>query len=135
MAVNKPYNNGQWTQARFKGFIVSQLRSATTRWGPKQKVIQNARVSRGLYKCEGCGKVGQPTLPPEKGKSRRIKNIVADHTAPIVDPSIGFTTYDDWIERCFVEVDKFQALCHKCHQEKSAEERTIATKRRSKDGK
>jgi len=118
VAVNKPYNNGQWTQARFKGFIVSQLRSATTRWGPKQKVIQNARVSRGLYKCEGCGKVGPPTLPPEKGKSRRIKNIVADHKHPIVT-SAGFVSYDEWIDRCFVELDGFQALCHKCHTEKS----------------
>lgn len=118
MAVNKPHNNGQWTQARFKGFIVSQLRSATTRWGPKQKVIQNARVSRGLYKCEGCGKVGPPTLPPEKGKSRRIKNIVADHKHPIVT-SAGFVSYDEWIDRCFVELDGFQALCHKCHKEKS----------------
>lgn len=132
MAVDKPFNSGQWTAARFKSFIISQLRSATMRWSPKQQCIKNARVGHGKYKCVGCGKVGPPTLPPEKGKSRRIKNIVADHKHPIVPPEVGFTTYDDWIERCFVEVDKFQALCHKCHQEKSAEERTIATKRRSK---
>ena len=119
-------NNGQWTPARFKSFIVGQLRSATQRWGPKQKCIQRAKVSHGLYKCEGCGTIGPPTLPPEVGKKRRIKNIVADHINTIVPPEIGFTTYDDWITRAFCELDGFQALCHKCHTIKSNEEKAIA---------
>jgi hypothetical protein len=125
-------NNGQWTPARFRSFIIGQLRAATQRWGPKQKCIQNAKVSRGLYKCASCGAIGPPTLPPPKGKTRRIKNIVADHITPIVDPSVGFTSYDDWIERCFCELDGFQALCHKCHTEKSNEERAIAKARKNK---
>ena len=131
MAVDKPFNGGQWTAARFKSFIISQLRSATMRWSPKQQCIKNARVSRGLYQCEGCGEVGPPTLPPDAGKKRRIKNIVADHIEPIVPPETGFTTYDDWVARCFVEIDGFQALCHKCHTEKSNEERVVAKSRRA----
>ena len=130
MAVDKPYNGGQWTPARFKSFIVSQLRSATMRWSPKQQCIKNARVGHGKYKCVGCGKVGPPTLPPPKGKLRRVKNIVADHIEPIVSPEIGFTSYDDWIERCFVEIDGFQALCHKCHTSKTQAEKEIAKERR-----
>jgi hypothetical protein len=122
MKKETPYNNGTWTEARFRSFIVSALRSATGRWGPKQLCIKNARVERGKYKCEGCGNIGPATLPPKKGNKRRIKNIVADHIDPIV-PVTGFISYDSWIERCFVEVDKFQALCHECHTKKSNEER------------
>ena len=120
--MSKPYNNGEWTEARFRSFIVSALRSATGRWGPKQSCIKNARVARGKYKCEGCGVVGPATLPPKEGNKRRIKNIVADHREPIV-PVTGFISYDSWIERCFIELEGFQALCHKCHSEKSGEER------------
>ena len=131
MSDNVKVNNGQWTPARFRSFIVGQLRSATQRWGPKQACIRNAKVGHGLYKCAMCGTVGPPTLPPEVGKKRRIKNIVADHIEPIVPPDVGFTTYDSWIERAFVELDGFQALCHKCHTNKSNEEKSIAKARRS----
>lgn len=130
MKPPKQINNGTWTQARFKSFIVSQLRAATQRWGPKQSCIKNARVSRGVYLCQGCGKEGPATLPPPEGNKRRIKNIVADHINPIVDPAIGFTTYDDWITRCFVELDGYQALCHKCHTAKTADEREISKQRK-----
>ena len=95
MPKDKPHNNGQWTEARFKSFIISALRSATTRWGPKQQCIKNARVSRGLYKCECCGAIGPPTLPPPEGKTRRIKNIVADHVEPVVDVQKGFVDWDE----------------------------------------
>lgn len=126
-------NDGQWTDARFKSFIISQLRSATQRWGPKQSCIKNARVRRGFYRCECCEELVPATLPPPEGKKRRIKNIVADHIEPIVDPAIGFTSYDDWVERCFVELEGYQALCHKCHTIKSNEERKIATERRKNE--
>ena len=133
MAIEKPHNGGTWTKARLKSFIISQLRGATQRWGPKVDCIKKARVSRGLYRCAGCGEVVPPTLPPPDGKKRRIKNIVADHIEPIVDPAVGFTTYDDWIKRCFVEIDGYQALCHKCHTEKTQQERKIATERKKND--
>ena len=129
MTKEKPRNNGTWTEARLKSFIISQLRSATQRWGPKQSCIKNARVRRGVYLCEGCNQEGPATLPPPEGKKRRIKNIVADHIEPIVDPALGFTGYNDWIDRCFVELDGYQALCHKCHTAKTAEEREIKKQR------
>lgn len=133
MTKEKVINNGTWTSARFKSFIISQLRAATQRWGPKATCIKNARVRRGVYLCEGCNLEGPATLPPAEGNKRRIKNIVADHIDPIVDPAIGFTSYDDWIERCFVELEGYQALCHKCHTVKTAEEREIAKKRKIND--
>lgn len=133
MAISKkPRCNGQWTEARFNSFIASALRGATRRWAPRNQCIKNARVERGKYRCEGCNQIVPATLPPKKGNKRRIRNIVADHIAPIVDPSVGFTTWDSWIERAFCEAEGFQALCHECHTKKSNEEKAIARQRKKK---
>jgi len=135
---NKPYNNGQWTEARMRSFIISALRGASQRWGPKNECLRKARVRRGWYLCEGCGqevpatKEGVYKTGKKKGKKKRIKNILADHIDPIVDPRTGFKDYDTWIERCFVEADGYQALCHDCHELKSNEEKAIAKARRKK---
>lgn len=130
--LKKPRNGGQWTQARFNSFIVSALRGATRRWGPRNECIKNARIARGVYRCESCGKEGAATLPPKEGQKRRRKNIVADHIEPIVDPAVGFVDWNTWIDRAFVEVDGFQALCYECHTKKSNEEKRIARERRKK---
>lgn len=128
--VDKPHNNGQWSKARFNSFITSLLRAGTMKWGPKNNCLKKARVSRGMYLCEGCGETVPSSLPPPEGKKRRIKNILADHINPIVDPKVGFVSWDEWISRAFVEAEGYQALCHKCHTEKSNEERQIAAERR-----
>lgn len=130
---NKTRNGGQWTEARFKSFIKSTLRSATSRWGPKNKCKQLSKVSRGKYRCAECGKIGPPTLPPPEGKKRRINNAVVDHIDPIIDPVVGFRTWDEVIERMFCELDNLQVLCHKCHTIKTAEERDVATQRRREE--
>lgn len=124
------HNGGLWTDARKKSFIVSLLRGGFQRWGPKQDCIRKARTRRGWYRCEECKKEVPATLPPKEGNKRRIKNIVADHITPIIDPTKGFEGFDKWVERGFVEAEGFQALCHSCHQIKCTEERNIATKRR-----
>ena len=133
MTVKKPHNGGTWTEARKKSFIVSALRAAFTRWGPKQQCVKNARIRRGVYRCEGCGKEGPATLPPLEGNKRRRKNIVADHIDPIVCPYDGFIDFNTWISRGFVELSGFQALCWQCHTDKTNEERQIAKERRAKE--
>ena len=135
MTVKKPHNGGTWTEARKKSFIVSALRAAFTRWGPKQQCVKNARIRRGVYKCEGCGEEGPATLPPLEGNKRRRKNIVADHIDPIVCPYNGFIDFNTWIARGFVELSGFQALCWQCHTDKTNEERQIAKERRAKEKK
>jgi len=100
------------------------------RWQPKNLCIKEARIRRGWYLCEECKEEVPATLPPKEGNKRRIKNIVADHIFPIVDPLIGFTDWDTWIERAFIERDGYQALCHKCHSTKTKEERRITTERK-----
>lgn len=124
--------NGQWTEAKFTSFIKNLLRSGTRKWGPNGLALKMARVSRGLYECAEC-KEHVPTTVMDKDKGRRIKNIAVDHTEPVIDPAIGFTTWDSFIERLFVEVDKLQVLCLACHKKKTAEETAVAAERRRKE--
>ncbi len=127
----KTRNGGQWTESRYFSFVKGALRAASARWGPRFACIKRANVSRGLYKCDLCGTIGPPTLPPKEGGKRRITNIIADHIHPVIDPATGFVDWDTLIERMFVEVDGFQAICHECHTIKTNEERAIAKQRRS----
>lgn len=122
-------NDGTWTQAKFNSFIKNNLRAATRKWGPIQNCVKKARRSRGLYECASCNDlVPASILCPETRK--RKKNIIADHIDPIVDPAVGFTTWDSVIERMFCDSSNLQALCGKCHKEKSQEEINIAKERR-----
>ena len=128
---DKIRNNGQWTDARHRSFITSLLRSGTRRWAPKSEVKKAARISRGIYKCSGCGVEGPATIKNDKGK--RVDNAAVDHINPVVDPDVGFTTWDEYIERMFCEKDNLQVLCHPCHTLKSNDERERAKLRRAKE--
>lgn len=120
--------SGQWTEARFNSFIKSLLRSGTRRWAPIQEVKKEARVSRGLYKCACCNSEVPPTY---RAGAARKQNIFVDHIEPIIDPAVGFTTWDDCIQRMFCEKDNLQILCKDCHDIKSEQEKEIAKVRRS----
>lgn len=121
---------GRWTQARFHQFIKSLLRSGTRRWAPIGDVKKNARVARGVYKCNGCNKEVPASI---KVDGKRVNNAVVDHIVPVIDPEVGFTNWDDVIERMFCEEDKLQVLCHKCHEEKTNQERATAKARRQRE--
>jgi len=132
MAKDKPRNSGQWTESRFQSFIKGNLRRASMRWGPISECLKQARVARGEYRCSGCDAIVPATIrDPESGK--RIKGIVVDHTHPVIDPCVGFTTWDSVIDRLFVEVDKLQALCHTCHKTKTDAEKAQAKERRTNE--
>lgn len=126
----KTRNGGKWTQARFNSFIKSLLRQGTRKWGPIQNVKKKARTRRGFYKCDGCGQEVPATIQID---GKRVNNAVVDHRNPIVPPEVGFTTWDDVIERMFVEEDELDLLCHACHTAKSMEERQVAKERRAKE--
>lgn len=121
--------DGVWTQAKFNSFIKNNLRSATRKWAPIQKCKKRAHVARGLYKCDGCGAEVAPTYYDED-KRKRMKNIFVDHVVPIIDPAVGFTTWDECIERMFCDSENLQLLCKDCHTIKSREEIEIAKQRR-----
>ena len=135
-----PYNGGQWTLSRFNQHIIGGLRKASVTWGPAKAALAAARVRRGWYLCASCGQEIPASIPAvyksgkKKGRSYRAKNAIVDHINPVVDPHIGFTTWDEYIRRMFVELDGYQVLCLACHKIKTAEERAIATQRRRENG-
>lgn len=112
-----------WTDAKFKGFIVSALRNAFRRYPPKQECIDKAFTKVKLnpaskrkakhYRCAKC-----------KGEFPRTA-VEADHIKPIVDPKVGFTNFDTWIKRAFVGFKGFQCLCKTCHTAKTSLERKL----------
>ena len=119
--------NGQWTEAKYINFIKNLLRSGTRRWGPKQPTMKKANVKRGFYECAECKEVVPVTV--KEGRNRK-KNVFVDHINPVIDPAVGFTTWDEFISNMFCEEDGLQVLCKACHDEKTKEERKIATERR-----
>jgi len=125
--------NGLWTEARFNSFITSALRNAHGKWGPKHKAKKKAWVSHGKYKCAMCNTIGPATLPPIKVDGKRRNNACVDHIKPVVDPYVGKTTWDEYIERMFIEEEGYQVLCYDCHSVKTNEERAIASIRRAKE--
>ena len=130
--VEKPRNDGQWTEARYRSFIISTLRRSSSRWGPRNSAKRAARhheklpsptTGRPVFhsKCAGCG-----GLFPETTTS-------VDHIAPVIDPNTGFKSWDEYIERMYCEGEGFQVLCDECHTKKTTEERAIATERKRRE--
>jgi 5-methylcytosine-specific restriction endonuclease McrA len=129
----KTRNTGRWTEAQFTSFIKGNLRRITTRWAPIPETLKAARTRRGFYTCAGYG--CEPHEVPastrdEKGK--RVKNALVDHIEPIIDPAVGWVSWDETINRMFCEADNLQVLCYECHKKKSDEEKAIAKARRDK---
>lgn len=121
-------NGGQWTEAKWRSFIVSLLRSGQRRWPPKQQAVKEAKAGKLIneatgrlaehYKCVACG-----GLFP-------LKSVQADHIEPVIDPHVGFVSWDEYINRMYCEKDNYQILCKGCHSAKTAEERSIAKERK-----
>ena len=132
MATAKTRNNGRWTEARHKSFIISAIRGAHSKWGVKADVKKSARVSTGRYVCACCSAVGPATLPPLRGQSRRRNNAAVDHIDPVVSPSQGFVDWNTYIDRMFLEEEGYQVLCWACHGVKTRDERELRTLNRKK---
>lgn len=121
LMATKTRNGGQWTEARFRSFVVSALRAASRRWPVKYAVLKDACVGRKVnsatrkmalhYRCAKC----EDSFP--------ATSIAVDHIKPVVDPKKGFVNWDTFIERLFCEDKGLQCLCKECHSTKTQAER------------
>lgn len=129
--VPKTRASGSMTEAGYRGFIRSMLRRGSTRWKPKYEVKRKARYHEKLpgatarlvfhSTCAGCHGVFPETT------------TVVDHIKPVVDPDVGFTTWDEFIARLFCEEDNLQVLCQACHDIKTADEKERNAQRRARE--
>lgn len=127
------YNGGEWTKARWMGFVKSALRAASSRYPPKYKCLNAAKVGKKInwksgrlaehYKCNSCKK----EFPQ--------KEVQVDHINAIINPETGFVSWDVVIENMFCEEDNLQVLCLDCHSAKTKLEKelTTAVKRQRKE--
>jgi hypothetical protein len=116
--LERPYCDEEWTNAKFTTFVKNQLRAASMKWPPKNKVMAEARVSRGVYLCNCC-KQHVPYTVPEKGKSGRVRNIQVNHKVPVSVPN-GWDGWDNWINRLFCDSSGLEVLCTNCHDKHTA---------------
>ena len=124
---DKPYNDGTWTEGRFNSFIKSTLRSGSQRWPPKYKALNEAK--RGKKINEKSGRLAEHYNCAACRNDFPAKDIQVDHIHPVIDPRIGFTTWDDVIKRMFCEQEDFQILCRECHKEKTKSEKQQSLER------
>lgn len=104
------------------------MRAASQRYPPKYEALARAYEGKQVnsktgrvgnhYRCNGCKGV----FPSSE--------VQADHINPVIDPLVGFTTWDSVIERMFCETEGFQILCKPCHNNKSSAEKRQAKERR-----
>lgn len=133
MKITKNRNDNQWTEARFKSFIISALRAASRRWPPKFAALKKAFI--GKKKNIKTGKVASHYKCAECKKHFVAADVQVDHIFPVVDVKEGFVSWDIYIDRMFCEVHGLQIMCKPCHKiktEKEKGERKNAT--RSKCG-
>lgn len=97
-----------------KAFIIATLRRASYRWKPRTEALKAARLARNTYRCAMC-----------QGTFTR-KEVQLDHIEPVIDPKVGFTTWDEYIARLYVAKEGFQVICKaNCHKIKTELERAI----------
>lgn len=95
-----------------KKFLVPKLRRVSVYWPERNKAFANARVERGVYKCNSC-----------KGHFKK-QEVQADHIEPILN-IYGFTDWNDLINLMFVPAEGYQILCTACHDIKTTMEKQI----------
>lgn len=111
----------EWTSGRLRSFITSTIRSGFRRYPPKYEVLKEAQWGKQVnpssgriamhYICNNC---------KEKFPSTKVQ---VDHILPVVDPEVGFISWDSFIERLFCNKENLQVLCLGCHSKKTKEEK------------
>lgn len=117
------HNNGEWTDARFRSFVKSALRAASRKWPPKYGCLNDAFVGKQV--CKVSGRLGKHYRCGSCDGVFAGRFVQVDHIDPIIDPVVGFRSWDEVVDRLFCEKENLQVLCLECHQAKTAAERKL----------
>ena len=122
-------NDGEWTDGRYRSFITSTLRGGVRRWPPKWKALKAAELGRKINKKSG--KLAMHYTCAVCKLEHVAKDVQVDHIEPVVDPAVGFLSWDVYIDRMFCNSGNLQVLCMVCHQLKTKEEKNVSKRGRS----
>jgi len=118
--VEKTRCSKTMTEAGFRAWILSALRSLTRRWKPANDAWKlNTRPNKSgngrhriEHQCAHCKE-----WFPKKTKKNDV-GVELDHIVPIGGLS-SFSKLEQWVLNAFVEVDGYQKLCSVCHRIKT----------------
>jgi len=111
----------RWTEARYRTFIRSALRSSFRKWPPKFDVLRNSQTEKRTN--SATGRIAMHYMCAVCKKDFPAKQVQVDHIKPVVDLKAGFVSWDEFINRLLCEAKGLQVLCKPCHNVKSGKER------------
>ena len=126
---NRLYNDGEWTEARYRAFVISALRAYMKRFPPKWKALKAAMVGKKINK--RTDRLAEHYLCANCGDFFVANDVQVDHIDPVVSPSDGFQDWWTFINRLYCEAENLQVLCKPCHKEKTNRERKERKKNES----
>lgn len=118
--MKSPVKN--WTDAKWKQWVVSLLRRGTMRFPNRNFVLNAAKTGKKINPASG--RLAQHYKCAKCKKEFPAKHVAIDHIQPVVDAKVGFVDWNTFIERMFCTVDNLQVLCSNCHDIKTAKEKT-----------
>ena len=128
--------------SKTKSRLISAARKIS-RWHPaRQTVKKKQKVDKALFECSICGKycyegksgTGFITYKHKYSDKEVSQEYLAiDHINPIIDPKLGWTNWDDFLNRLFCDESNLQGICTEtCHKAKTMLEREIRNKHKKK---
>lgn len=117
--MKSPVKN--WTDAKWRSWVVSLLRRGTMKFPPRNDALRAAKTEKKIN--EKTGRMAQHYECAYCKGQFSAKNVCVDHIQPVIDPNGSFVDWNTYIERMFCSVENLQVLCGDCHDVKSKEER------------
>jgi len=122
--VAKTRADATMTEAQYHSHIKGTLRKGTRFWKPKMLCLEQAYV--GTEKNVSTGRMAKHYKCASCGNHFPVKEVQVDHIDPVIDPTVGFQSWDVVIEKMYCDSTNLQVLCKSCHALKTKEERTLA---------
>lgn len=102
-------------------FVKSGLRGLSRKWPPKYETLNAAFAGTKVNKLSG--RMAKHFTCARCANEFPAAQVQVDHINPIIDPEVGFTTWDDVVYNMFCEKDNLQVLCIDCHKLKTKSEK------------
>lgn len=122
MKKPKPYCDGTMTEAAFRSYIMSGLRSKSRFWKPKNIAIAKTFVKVGknpatghnckLHKCPRC----KGLFPQGKMDADHIETVIPLEGFPRVAETFLGYNWTEVIKRLFCESEGYRVICKECHK-------------------